>query len=362
MPWSPPLLNPKRPPTPSRARRYPARRVARVNLPEYERCIRRGAVASGEPPDVPAARHAPRRVAGDDSSVVGTVEHVGFIQTDQPADVTVTHDTPRRMAGMDRAAVVTYQPAGFPPPTQWCPRSQGASFPSPPRRLRLWVTVPRFAPASPPTWTSPRHAARRPAAADDAVVATDQPADTLPAGHVHVAQRDAADGAGRPDRAEQPRVVAAVDEQVGGACVRCPRTWRGRPRARIPKNSSYGTPMGSQPAPSFHQASPASARPVPVGVEVQVVFQLVTGAARDAAAEPGQGRRKRRRERRRFFGSIDVVRPAVAVQVVAHRVELRERLDLYQSIAVRVVVVPHPHREALRRARGGPAGIDGRPR
>ena len=88
--------------------------------------------------------------------------------------------------------------------------------------------------------------------------------------------------------------------------------------------------------------------PVAVGVEVEIRRQLVAGALVRAAHVPGPVG-----ESQVVLSPVrqrPVVHRAVAVQVVAHRVELRERRHLDQPVVVEVVVaVAHPdrHQEAL---------------
>ena len=101
-----------------------------------------------------------------------------------------------------------------------------------------------------------------------------------------------------------------------------------------------------QPAPTAGPVRVARIRtPAPVRVEVQVRTQFVTpttaGPRTADPVPPGTGKRRPVRSRSRPR------RNPVAVQVVPHRIELRQRVHPEQTVPVGVV--DHRHRELLRR-------------
>ena len=302
------------------------------------------------------------RLPGHRTCRVAATDQFALVVAGQPADVSVPLDRPRGMAGDDEAGVVTYQPAG--PRTQ--PKSDDHKDAGSKYRRRFHAPDHRGAtgaedgsqigPDQPADMQFSGHPSRGPDIADNAPVVPDQTADRLLTGHVHVDQREVADGAGQFDPAEEPRVVATVDEEVGdGMSVALKRCAEGPDQRR--EELELGQAEGN---PSFSVVPVGIARvgiAAPVGVEVEVLLQLIPRAALKTAAHPVEGRGECGRIRGRVVRSV---RDAVAVQVVVDGIELRQRVDLDQPVPVRVVVVPHRHREPLGRARVRSGGVGGR--
>ena len=106
-------------------------------------------------------------------------------------------------------------------------------------------------------------------------------------------------------------------------------------------------------------------RTIAVGVEVQVLRELVAGAgggAGDGRAAHAGACAGERAAGAAVVGGVAGRHRAVAVQIPAHRVQLRERCDLDEAVLVHVVVragafgVRHRHAQARRRAAVAAAG------
>ena len=202
----------------------------------------------------------------------------------------------------------------------------------------------------------PRHAPRRVAAGDETEVHPDQTANQIFAcPHRNSCQPDAADAAGRSGLAEQAGAVHGVDvdEQVGDGP---PVAVEGRgERSAV---CTDGLPADAAVPVRVARVGTTAA----VGVEVEVRGQLVPGTTVDAhAAQPVDGIGERGAIRGRPAG-----RHAVPVEIAAHRVELRQRIDLDESVVVGVVVDrrrrPHRDGETLHRARIRAGGVGRRHR
>ena len=155
----------------------------------------------------------------------------------------------------------------------------------------------------------------------------DQPPGVPPTLDVDVDQSHSTD-ARAVDPAEQPPPRVAAEEVANHV----PVALEGR-RERVRTIFAKGIPA---PARVPVGVAPVGA-PAPVGIEVEIGGQLVTGAP----VRPPAAQALRRIRKRRDIRSPPADRGgAVPVEVVTHRVELIEGRDCNQPVVVRVVVGP----------------------
>ena len=195
-----------------------------------------------------------------------------------------------------------------------------------------------------------RHRASRPGGFDAAPERSRQRRHAAAGAAVHVGVRQAqrAHHAVRPHPREQRRpVAAAVDVQVvDGVAVavehRVERLLADPPQALL----VAGGHAGADGIPAVAAVVPGVVRiagavrvrgTVAVGVEVQVLRQLVAPASPGRAAHARRGGREGGR-----VGAAVARGRAVAVQIPADGVQLRERRDLDQAVLVGVVVRVRP--------------------
>ena len=204
------------------------------------------------------------------------------------------------------------------------------------------VVVPEHAapPDQPADKLIRRHAARHVAVADLSVTAeSDQPAHVRAARHIDVEQSEVADDT-VADRSEQPcgiesAAIDRLDQQVAD----------GMPVAVESRTERIeGITNGHPAVPVVPIGVACVGAPAGVGVEVQIRRQFVADTS-VGAPHP----RRSLDERRMVPAPVGLhVRRAIAVQVVAHGVELRQIANIDETVVVRVVVASARRRPRLR--------------